>query len=1301
MAEQNEPKDASQPQPHENLPPAEKNVRIEQFSQGNRGQTIGNVNNLVINNYASDVQTVRPELTGKLRDVLGPNPYKGLEAFEREDAENFWGRQAQIEELYEKLKSLYVSPTSVRLLPIYGPSGSGKSSLAKAGVIPYLENHPFPGMKALKIIQFRPGTMPLSSLEAALIRTENDIDLSDKVSRDLLARPDENNQNVYNGLQRSVCFLSNIARSPLIILIDQFEEVYSLCKDAKERHIFINNLLAAASDPSRYVVVILTLRSDFLREVQQDRLANGTTLSELFSSQGFLVPAMTLANLREAIVKPAEQAGYRLEPAVVDLLIEKTKEREGALPLLQFALQRIWNGLAEEIDPVITLREIGGVGGALADKAQEIYDRLTEAEQEIARRVFIGLVQLGEGTRDTRRRVTVNTLIVQYDTPERVQQVIRQFSSPEARLISLSSAEGDEIAEVTHEALFDHWHLLNSWLDSSRDSIRFHRRLEVAAHYWNEKNRPDGLLWRSPDLELLREYQRRAAQDMTDIEAAFWQVSEQAAQDQKRNKRLLTGVLALGFIVTSVLAGFAFMNARVANRRSLEAELNRIRNLAQSSATLQASGKTFEGLIMALRAGKAFKEGQFLDPVTLNQIEREFLSALLTENRELNRLEGHSDSVRAVQFSRDGDILATASEDGTAKLWNTADGRLLHTLEGHSEWWVYDVQFSRDGDTLATASGDGTAKLWSTADGKLLHTFEGHNNAVTAIQFSRDGDTLATASEDGTAKLWSTAEDRLIATLEGHSDWVAAIQFSPDDHILATVSQDGTAKLWSTADGRLLKTLGTPTTPLDGYFGMVYAVRFSPDGATLATTSQDANTKLWSVAEGTLLRTLESGAFVTAVQFSLDGAILATTNTSGIVKLWNTADGRLRNTLEGHREWIYAAQFSPDGDSLATASQDGTAKLWSMADSKLITTLEHSKWVYDVQFSRDGDIIATASRDGTAKLWSTTDGRLLHTLKGLENHSSAVNTFQFSPDGDIIATASGDRTARLWSTADGRLLHTFEGHKNKITAVQFSPDGDIIATASWDGTAKLWSTTDGRLLKTLEGHSDWVYNVQFSRDGDIIATASRDGTAKLWSTTDGRLLHTLEGHSTWQVYDIQFSLDGDIIATASGDGTAKLWSTTDGTLLHTLDALERPSSAVPTFQFSPDGNVIATASKVGTTKLWSTADGKLLHTLKGHSLAVEFSSDGNTLATASGDGTARLWSTADGKLLHTFEGHNSMVTAVQFNSDSDILATASWDGTAKLWPWTIDTLMSYTCQRMKNFLISSPNSEMDDKTLCS
>ncbi|MEM9148921.1 MAG: hypothetical protein AAGB19_00420 [Cyanobacteria bacterium P01_F01_bin.3] len=1254
-----------------------RNIRIEESAVGS-AIVSGDGNTIYVIQQTTEQKRV--ETVSESTADIGPNPYKGLSAFKEADAARYFGREVQIERLWQRFQSLYEQSEVPRFLPILGPSGCGKSSLARAGFIPELARKPLPGKGHMRVAVLVPGARPLESLAGVLSKAvTNDPFPVEKTEEFERVLKKSNEAGEYEGLRRIATLIPDIRDTPLVILVDQFEEVYSLCKEPESRRAFINNLLHAASEPKGEVAVVITLRSDFWGETQRHEKLNQVIGSDYVVT----VPAMTTSELRSVIEEPAKQAGHPLDEATIELLVKDTEDREGALPLLQFALARIWDGLSEGRTPATTYRAMGGVGGALARKAQETYDRLSDSDKKIARRVFVGLVQLGEGTRDTRRRVRLDNLIAKDETFEKVQKVIHQFSSISARLITLSSLDGYEIAEVTHEALFEHWQQLNDWLDSSRDDIRFHRRLEIVAQYWDEQGRAEGLLWRSPDLDLLRTYQPRAFQDMTDIETAFWQMSEQAELSRKRTRKLVTGGLAIGFLLASFSTGIAIWNAQRANRKTQEANLNNVKALAQSAATLNASSGAFDALIMALRAEKQFSNNRLTDSDTLNQIKGEFYSSLFQEPQELTRFEGHGDMVVAVRFSPDGKNIATASLDGTAKLWNT-DGNLIHTLEGHEDA-VVAVRFSPDSKTIVTASRDNTSKLWDT-DGNLIHTFDGNSKQFVAVRFSPIrvdtpqglGYILATASDDNTVKLWNI-DGSLMATLKGHSEGIWDMRFSPDGKTIATASDDNTTKLWNT-DGSLIHTF-------EGHSKQVVAVRFSPNGKTIATASQDSTAKLWNI-DGSLISTLKGHSEgIWDMRFSPDGETIATASQDNTTKLWNI-DGTLVYTFEGHEDAVWDMRFSPDGKKLATASLDGSAKLWNTDGSFILPLQSHSAPVVTLGFSPDGNTIATASLNGTAKLWRT-DSYWIHTLEG---HADAVVAVRFSPDGNTIATASSDGTAKLWNTS-GTLMDTLEGHKSVVRDVHFSPNGNLIVTASDDSTIKLWNT-NGSLRTTFKGHKSAVRDVHFSPDGNTIATASDDSTAKLWNT-DGSLVTTLIGHSDG-VVDVRFSPDGNTIATASRDRTAKLWRK-DGALTATLIG---HSDEIVDVRFSPDGNTIATASRDHTAKLWSK-DGTLIDTLEGHSdpvWRVRFSPDGK-IATASRDGTAKLWN-KDGTLMASLEGHSDEVVDVRFSPDGNTIATASRDHTARLWPLSLNVLISRACQQMGGYLRSSPNVQPEDRNLC-
>lgn len=525
------------PQPADAADPS---LSLQQNLSGDRHQAIGQVYGGIVL-YVSGGQAIinpapsqppQPEVQTQPA-AIGPNPYKGLLAFHEADSGVYFGRSREIQALGEKFRALQGPDSALRLLPIYGPSGSGKSSLARAGLIPELGHHPLPGRDRARVAVLMPGTQPLQALAAILARiAEHDLTPVKKTREfaEELALPNKEGQ--YDGLQRIASVLPEIATFPLIVLVDQFEEVYSLCKDAQERDAFIANLLQASGDRSRYVSVILTMRSDFLGETQKH-----PTLNRLFSTQGFLVPTMDEEALREAISKPAELAGAPLDRAIVDLLIEQTEGREGALPLLQFALTRLWEGLRQGVAPADTLNQIGGVGGALAGEAQRVYDSLSPEEQAIARRVFLGLVQLGEDVRDTRRRAHLSELIASDSEASRVRGIIARFAANDARFLTTSqNQQYGETIEVTHEALIRSWSQLGDWLKENREALRQKQKIEQAAEEWVSQGKSKDYLLQGRPLRDAREFMKVTHREavLSSLATEFVQVSRRKQQGNGR-----------------------------------------------------------------------------------------------------------------------------------------------------------------------------------------------------------------------------------------------------------------------------------------------------------------------------------------------------------------------------------------------------------------------------------------------------------------------------------------------------------------------------------------------------------------------------------------------------------------------------------------------------------------------------------------------------------------------------------------------------------------------------------------------
>jgi hypothetical protein len=826
-------------------------IRIEKNANGS-AIISGDGNRVVIYQYQIE-RPIAEDQSAKVGEI-GPNPYKGLLAFQETDGSRFFGRSKQIEQLWNKFRDLHEGDSTIRLLPIYGPSGSGKSSLARAGLIPEFARRPLPGYATARVAVLVPGTHPLEALASVLARVATNDPTPVAKTREFAGELEKvNKQGDYDGLRRIADILPDIAISPLIVLVDQFEEVCSLCEKQEERDAFIGNLLTGASSRSRHVSVIVTLRSDFLGETQKHQVLNG-----LFAEQGFLVRTMNEEELRQAICQPAELAGHPLDEATVELLIEQTQGREGALPLLQFALTRIWEGLTQGKEAAETLKTIGGVGGALAGEAQRIYDSLpSDEEKDIARRVFLGLVQLGEGMKDTRRRTEIKKVVSQRDSLEQVRQVIARFSAPGVRLITLAANANAETAEVTHEALFDHWQQLQKWLDGSRSDIRFGRRLDEAAVYWDENSRPEGNLWRPPDLDLLRRYHQRAGDDMTPLQIEFFnasteaenarkQAAEKAQKERSRQRQLWFGVLSTGLVLTTSLAGFAVYQLQQVQR-------NRVEQLA-ATAEAQLESQPVDAAINAI-AGIGLERSAFVKfpnhPLSAS-IQGSLLDVIRV-NKEQNQWQ-HTDLVTSVAFSPDGKRIVSGSADRTVHLWDATTGKPIgQPLTGHTDV-VISVAFSPDGKQIVSGSADRTVHLWDATTGKPIgQPFTGHTSVVNSVAFSPDGKQIVSGSADETVRLWDATTGKPIGQpFTGHTSVVYSVAFSPVSEAspkeigkrIVSGSADRTVRLWDATTG---KPIGLPLT---GHTDTVSSVAFSSDGLKIVSGSFDKTVRLWDATTG-------------------------------------------------------------------------------------------------------------------------------------------------------------------------------------------------------------------------------------------------------------------------------------------------------------------------------------------------------------------------------------------------------------------------------------------------------------------
>ena len=1071
-------------------------------------------------------------------------PYRGLSTFTEEDTAVFFGREQAIKEL---LKKLGANP---QFLAVFGPSGSGKSSLVRAGLIPRLQEENRPQGKNWGVIVTRPADNPFKQLSDQGLDVEPD-GLINGVRGWLTQHPD---------------------KLRLLLVIDQFEELFVSCPEA-QRRLFIRQLTQLRNEP--FATVIIVMRNDFYSQF----VAHEALREWLAMSGGATDIPQTLKrnDLLDIILKPAERYRFRFREALPDLIIRDVMEKSShtsdedeetaqctVLPLLEFVLTQLWEQRQQGVLTSDAYRAIGGVAGGLTQWANHVLARLGEERRPLVERVFLALVHLGDetsGQPDSRQPASLASLTALRRNDSEctaLQYVIQELVNARLLVIHGDRQRQENTVEIIHEALLQNWPALKYWIARDRSFLQWHQELEQRAQAWIQTNledvsqRDEERLLRGRDLAAAEDMLNTRGDELTARQREYILASQKQMTDELEKERQRTTELSAALETAQRQKQMALARG-LAAQAVLYSQYDHDPNLIERS------------ILLAIESLRRFPSPE------ADQSLREGGAILRRRLGVLGHEDGweHEADVNAVVFSPDGKLVATASADRTARLWEVGSGKQVATLE--HEAYVHAVVFSPDGRLVATASHDQTARLWEVGSGEQVATL-GHEGYVHAVVFSPDGKLVATASWDDTAGVWEVGSGEQVATL-GHEGYVNAVVFSPDGKLVATASADRTARLWEVGSGKQVATLEHE----DG----VDAVVFSPDGKLVATASADQTARLWEVGSGKQVATLGHEGLVNAVVFSPDGRLVATASADRTAGVWEVGSGKQVARL-GHEIGVRAVVFSPDGRLVATTSIR-TARLWEVGSGKQVATLGHEGLVNAVVFSPDGKLVATASADRTARLWEVGSGEQVARLE----HEADVHAVVFSPDGRLVATTSRDQTARLWEVGSGKQVATL-GHEADVHAVVFSPDGRLVATASRDQTARLWEVGSGEQVATL-GHEDGVDAVVFNPDGKLVATAG--WTAGVWEVSSGKQVATLE-HKGY-VHAVVFSPDGRLVATTSRDRTARLWEVGSGEQVATLEH----EGYVHAVVFSPDGKLVATAG--WAAGVWEVGSGKQVATL-GH-----------------------------------------------------------------------------------------------------
>jgi WD40 repeat protein len=1152
-------------------------------------------------------------------------PYRGWEPFEDTDTGVFFGRDAAIVRGTDELRAMRIGGLR-SLFVVLGPSGSGKSSFLRAGLIPRLQRDD----RHFRVLGIaRPERNALTGdhgFAAAIHTARQALHLPGaplgEIKNACLNDPDRVAEllgEVRAAAAKRLADAGHDGVAPTLVLpLDQAEELFSADagEQAEQFLVLIADLMRRLNTGDAGLIVAATIRTDRY-EVMQNHPALDGIGTALFNE----LKPMPSGHFSQVITGPAARASHggqqlTIAPNLVNRLLEDATEGADTLPLLALTLARLYADYSTNGELTVTDYEaMGGMRHVVKnaiDKALAAEPAERANQLDVLRAAFIPwLATINPDNDQPMRRVARYA-----DLPEASRPLVDALV--EKRLLVRDERDGQVVVEVALESLLRQWDELAGWLRAERQNLKTADDIERNATAWaTHDHDPAWLLTgtRLTDAETLastagfsarlagaRDYlaasraaeNQRLAKEEEQRRAELrhaqerQQTAEAHAKTLRRRSRILravlvgTAVIAVIAVVGAIVAVVGFVQAthakHQADARTREAIVLRLTSQGQAMlAGVQAGGD--------VRAIQQIRAAPAIAPTT-------DISALLdavVARQTTIKIMPSPQATWSVAFSPDGHRIVSGSADNDLHVWNADTGQQIGApLTGHTSW-VLSVAFSPDGRRIVSGSDDNTVRLWDAGTGHQIGTpLTGHTAAVFSVAFSPDGRRIVSGSDDNTVRLWDAGTGQQVgAPLTGHTDGVNSVAFSPDGHRIVSGSDDNTVRLWDADTGQQIGT------PLTGHTATVFSVAFSPDGRRIVSGSHDNTVRLWDAGTGQQVGAPLTGhtAAVFSVAFSRDGHRIVSGSYDNTVRLWDADTGQQIGTpLIGHTNWVRSVAFSPDGRRIVSGSEDNTVRLWDADTRAQIGTPLTGQigGVNSVAFSPDGHRIASGSDDATVRLWDADTRTQIGTP--LTGQTGTVNSVAFSPDGHRIVSGSLDDTVRLWDADTGAPIgapltgHTGYVRHTYVTSVAFSPDGHRIVSGSADTTVRLWDADTGQPIGApLTGHTGGVDSVAFSPDGHRIVSGSTDDTLRLWGAdTRTQIGAPLTGH-TGGVSSVAFSPDGHRIVSGSTDQTLRLWDTATHEQIGVLIGC---TNWVNSVAFSPDGHRIVSGSQDDTVRLW-------------------------------------------------------------------------------------------------------------------